>query len=113
MRAAMLSLILLSVFRFLPSLQQHWTQTSDETIWREKYTNCDKGYAVSLPKGVVAHGGLPPNPNHGFLVSPRAPDTVAEGTLDTDRLVGCYDTYVGMEDRRAQPYFCNSLYHAA
>ncbi len=108
----MLSLILLSVFRFLPSLQQHWTQTSDETIWREKYTNCDKGYAVSLPKGVVAHGGLPPNPNHGFLVSASAPDTVAEVTLETERLVGVYDTYDGMEDGSAQAYLSRELNQA-
>jgi len=109
MRATILSLLLLSVFRFFPSFPQHWTQTPNETIWREKYTNCDKGYTVSLPTGVVAHGGLPPNPNHGFLVSAKAPDAVAAVTLETERLVGIYATYDAMEYGSAQVYLSGEL----
>jgi hypothetical protein len=112
MQAAILSLIFLSVFRFFLSFPQHWTQTPDETIWREKYTNCDKAYTVSLPKGVVAHGGLPPNPNHGFLVSAKAPDTTAEVTLKAERLVGVYDTYDAMEYGSAQAYLSRELKQA-
>jgi hypothetical protein len=111
MRPVILSLILLSVFRFFPLLPQHWTQTPNETIWRGKYTNCDKGYTVSLPKGVVAHGSLSPNPNHGFLVSASAPDTVAEVTLEASRLVGVYDTYDAMEYGSAQAYLSGELEH--
>ncbi len=109
MRASILSLLLLSVSRMGASFPQHWTQTPDETIWREKYTNCDKGYAVSLPKGVVAHNELPPSSNHGFLVSGKAPDTVAEVTLEAERLVGVYDTYDTMEYGSAQAYLGEEL----
>jgi hypothetical protein len=112
MRAAILSLVLLSAFRVCPSFPQHWTQIPNETIWREKYTNCDKAYAVSLPTGVVAHAGLPPNPNHGFLVSASLPDTVAEVTLEAERLVGVYDTYDAMEYGSAQAYLSEELEHA-
>jgi hypothetical protein len=112
MRASILNLLLLSVFRFFASCPQHWTQTPDETIWREKYTNCDKGYAVSLPKGVIAHAGLPPNPNHGILVSAKAPGTVAEVTLEAERLVGVYDTYDAMEYGSAQAYLWGELEQA-
>jgi hypothetical protein len=109
MRSTFVNLILFSVFRFSALFAQHWTQTPDETIWREKYTNCDKGYAVSLPKDVVAHAGLPPNPNHGFLVSAKSPDTVAAVTLDAERLIGVYDTYDAMEYGSAQAYLGGEL----
>jgi hypothetical protein len=109
MRSAILTLFLLAGFRVFASFPQHWTQTPDETIWREKYTNCDKGYAVSLPKDVVAHGGLPPSPNHGILVSAKAPHTVAEVTLKAERLVGVYDTYDAMEYGSAQTYLKKEL----
>src|SRR5260370_2096669 len=112
MRASILSLLSLPLFRFFVLVSQHWTQTPDETIWREKYTNCDKGYAVSLPKGVVAHDGLPPSPNHGFLVSAKSPDTVAVVTLDAERLVGVYDTYDALEYGSAQAYLKAELKQA-
>jgi hypothetical protein len=48
--------------------QRHWEQTQTETIWRDRYTNCDYGYYVLLPAGVIAHGSHSPSPNHGFLV---------------------------------------------
>jgi hypothetical protein len=109
MRASILIFLLLSGFRFFALFPQHWTQTPDETIWREKYTNCDKGYTVSFSKGVVAHDGLPPNPNHGFLVSASDPGTVAEVTLEAKRLVGVYDTYDAMEYGSAQAYLKGEL----
>jgi len=112
MRASILILLLLSGFRCFSSFQQHWKQTPDETIWRERYTNCDKGYAVSLPKGVVAHGGLPPSPNHGILVSADAPGTEAEVTLEAERVVGVYDTYDAMEYGSAQAYLRSELKEA-
>jgi hypothetical protein len=113
MRASILNLLLLSVFRFFTLFPQQWTQTVGETIWREKYTNCDKGYTVSLPKGVVAHDGLPPNPNHGILVSASTPDTVAEVTLEAERLVGVYDTYDPAEYGSAQAYLKGELEKAS
>jgi hypothetical protein len=49
--------------------QRHWTETETEMIWRGQYDNCDYGYYVLLPNGVVAHGTTSPAPNHGFLIS--------------------------------------------
>src|SRR5260370_28535585 len=112
MRAAILGLVLLSAFRVCHSFPQHWTQTPNEPIWRQKYTNCDKAYAVSLPTGVVAHAGLPPNPNHGFLVLASSPDTVAEVTLEAERLVGVCDTYDTMEHGSGQASLMEELEHA-
>jgi hypothetical protein len=77
---------------------RHWTETPKETIWRSPYTNCDMGYAVDLPKGVVAHASLPPSPNHGFLISASVPGTTAEVTLeDQQRILDVYDQYDATE----------------
>ncbi len=65
-----IALLLLSLlFAFPLGAQHRWEETASETIWRERYTNCDYGYYVSLPDGVVAHGTHSPAPNHGFYVS--------------------------------------------
>ncbi len=52
-----------------PSHQRHWEETETETIWRDRYTNCDYGYYVLLSSGVIAHATHSPAPNHGFLIS--------------------------------------------
>ena len=49
-------------------LQRHWEETETETIWRDRYTNCDYGYYALLPSGVIGHGTHSPAPNHGFVV---------------------------------------------
>lgn len=51
------------------TLARHWRETASETVWTVRYNNCDYGYYVSLPAGVVAHETLPPSPNHGFLIA--------------------------------------------
>ena len=111
MQSIFLSLLFLSVFRFFAPTSQHWTQTATEAIWHEKYKNCDKGYSVILPKGVIAHGDLPPNPNHGFPVSASDPDTRAEVSLRAQRLVGVYDSYDAMDFGSAQSYLKAELEH--
>jgi len=83
---------------------QHWTKTSNELIWRGRYTNCDKGYALILPDGVAAHGSLPPSPNHGILVSAEAPGTTAEVKLGSPRLIDVYDDYDAEELGSARAY---------
>ncbi len=108
----LIDVIFLFASFLFPTQQRHWTQTADETIWNSKYTNCDKGYAVELPTGVVAHASLPPNPNHGFLISALAPETTSEVTLDAERLVGVYDTYDAMEYGSAQAYLREEFEHA-
>jgi hypothetical protein len=79
-------------------------ETPTETIWRNRYTDCDKGYAVELAKHVVAHGSLPPNPDHGFLISAADPATTAEVTLQNPRIIAVYDQYDAMELGSARAY---------
>jgi hypothetical protein len=100
------------IFALVSLPSQHWTQTADETIWRGRYTNCDKGWAVNLPHNVVAHGSLPPYPNHGFLVSADVPDTTAEVTLNGQRLVGIYDEYDAAGFGSARAYLESNVKHA-
>jgi hypothetical protein len=88
----------------LTAVQVHWTETTSETIWRGQYKNCDHGYEVMLPDGVVAHSSLPPSPNHGFLVSAAAPGTIAEIKLGDPRLIDVYDTYDSEELGSARAY---------
>jgi hypothetical protein len=71
---------------------KHWTETPDETIWRGKYGNCDHGYSVNLPSGVVGHGSHSPNPNHGILISAKDPSITTQVTLEEPRLVDVYDS---------------------
>jgi hypothetical protein len=71
---------------------KHWTETLDETIWRERYGNCDHGYFVNLPTGVVGHGSRSPSPNHGILISAKDPSITTQLTLQAPRLVDVYDS---------------------
>jgi hypothetical protein len=71
---------------------KHWTETSDETIWRGRYGNCDHGYFVNLSPGVIGHGSHSPSPNHGILISAEDPGRTTEVTLEEPRLVGVYDS---------------------
>jgi len=50
-------------------LRRHWRVTDSETLWTGRYNNCDYGYYVLLPSGVVGHDTPPPSPNHGFLIA--------------------------------------------
>lgn len=97
MRAFRLIPILLPAVLLAASPGRHWTETANETIWQGRYKNCDHGYEVYLPKGVVAHGSLPPAPNHGILVSAADPGTTAEVTLENERLIEVYDSNDAME----------------
>lgn len=44
-----------------------------EVLYRGEYCNYDYAYRVLLPTGVVAHGSMPPSPNHGFGILPAEP----------------------------------------
>lgn len=48
--------------------RRHWQLTKGETLWAGRYSNCQYGYYVLLPAGVIAHAEHPPNPHHGFLI---------------------------------------------
>ncbi len=71
---------------------KHWTETPDETIWRGRYGNCDHGYFVNLPPGVIGHGSHSPSSNHGILISAKDPARTTEVTLQEPRLVEVYDS---------------------
>ena len=72
-----------------PSPVKHWQLTDSETLWIGRYSNCQYGYYVLLPAGVVAHSELPPNPHHGFVV--KLPDigvrTEVTSDNNADRLI--------------------------
>jgi len=86
------------------SQMKHWTETSNELIWRERYKNCDHGYLVNLPLGVVGHRSHPPSPNHGILISAKNPSITSEVTLEEPRLVDVYDSNDAAELGSARAY---------
>ena len=73
--------------------RQNWALSSTETIWRSRYTNCDKGYYVDLPPSVVAHATRPPSPNHGLVISASNPATTDQVTVGAGRTVEVRDEY--------------------
>lgn len=61
--------------------------TDTETLWRDRYANCDYGFYVLLPHGVVGHANLPPNPNHGFLIGLPAMGTNQLVSFENERFL--------------------------
>jgi len=105
MKGTAITLLLLLFFLSLTAQpghpqQHHWEETVTETIWRERYTNCDYGYYVSLPAGVVAHGTHSPNPNHGIYVSLPDVGNVSPAADDHDRFVWV-DAHYNASDYRS------------
>ena len=93
MRITLLLPTLIFAIAFAACAQgKHWAETSDETIWRERYGNCDHGYFVNLPPGVIGHGSHSPNPNHGILISAKNPGITTEVTSKEPRVVDVYDS---------------------
>jgi hypothetical protein len=93
MRITLLLPTLIFAIAFAANPQgKHWTETSEETVWRERYGNCDHGYFVNLPPGVIGHGSHSPNPNHGILISTKDPGITTQVTLEEPRLVDVYDS---------------------
>ncbi|HEY4949788.1 MAG TPA: hypothetical protein VIH88_05600 [Candidatus Acidoferrales bacterium] len=98
MRFTLLPLISIFALAFAVYPQgKHWTETPDETIWREKYGNCDHGYFLKLPTGVIGHGDRSPSPNHGILISAKNPGITTQVTLKEPRLVEVYDSSDGAD----------------
>jgi hypothetical protein len=86
--ALMLLAMVAAVAQSSASHASHWQLTDSETLWTGRYSNCQYGYFLLLPIGVVAHAEHPPNPHHGFLV--KLPEVAVrdEVTFDnSDRLV--------------------------
>src|ERR1700733_3552349 len=91
-RAAIMLLLMWSVGASRPQVQ-HWVTTPNETVWRGQYRNCDFGYAVDLPADVAAHASLPPNANHGFIISATDPPTTDKVSLENQRIFDIYAEY--------------------
>jgi hypothetical protein len=105
MRITLLLLISIFATAFAAIPQgKHWTETPDETVWREKYGNCDHGYFVNLPAGVTGHGSRSPNPNHGILISAKDPGITTQVTLEELRLIDVYDSTDAGELGSARSY---------
>lgn len=88
------ALILAVAFAAYPQ-GNHWTETPEETIWRERYGNCDHRYFVKLPPGVIGHDSSSLSPNHGILISAKDPGVTTELTLQEPRLVEVYHSGAG------------------
>lgn len=104
MRGALLVLPLVLATAVASSQVKRWTETPSELLWHGQYKNCDKGYLVNLPAGVIAHGSRPPNPNHGILISPENPGATTEVKLEDRRLVDVYDSNDAEELGSAKAY---------
>ena len=90
---------LASLFAFAiatPAAQHrhHWRETSSETIWTERYGNCDYGYYVTLPAGVLGHNELPPSPNHGFYVDLTSPASDRQKQDREHGVISVWNQYV-------------------
>jgi len=76
-----------------------------EGLYDSVYRNCEHGWAVRLPPGVIAHGGDPRPAQHGFLISPPQPGTRKVLNLDAARLIDFYDDLDSTEIVSPRAYF--------
>src|SRR6266481_5561398 len=56
--------------------------TESESLWTERFSDCDFRYCVLIPDGFVAHGNRPPRRLHGLLF--RLPDTSTTNVVTFD-----------------------------
>lgn len=83
------AIILLCIFESIAGAQEHstkqrhWQVTVSETLWVQRYSNCEYGYYVLLSAGLIAHAEHPPSPHHGFLISLPDVGSKAEVSVDT------------------------------
>lgn len=86
--AALLLIAFCMFTQHSPAQSSHWQLTESETLWTERYSNCQYGYYFLLPTDVVAHAEHPPSPHHGFLIKLPATAVRTEVTFDnSDRLI--------------------------
>ncbi len=70
--------VLLFILCISSHAQHPWENAKTETLWRQRYGNCDYGMFMLLPAGVVAHDTLPPSPNHGVAIPLPNVDSTSE-----------------------------------
>jgi hypothetical protein len=72
--------VLLFMICISSQAEHPWENAKNETLLRQRYGNCDYGMFMLLPAGVVAHGTVPPNPNHGVTI--RLPNMDSTSEID-------------------------------
>lgn len=78
----------------LGRVQKHrWQRNTTEIVWHGRYSNCDYGYYVDLPEGVVAHTPKPPQPNHGAVIDLSRPGSGKELPIQLHRYLSIYSSY--------------------
>lgn len=76
----------------------HSVESADETIRSARYTNCESGFYVLLPTGVIAHAEKASGPNQGFGINPATPAaTTAFDAGDSQRFIEVV-SYYDLED---------------
>lgn len=76
----------------------HSVETAAETTRTARYTNCESGFYVLLPTGVIAHVEKASGPNQGFGINPAAPAaTAAFDVGDSQRFIEVV-SYYDLED---------------
>lgn len=73
--------------------QRSWRETGTETVYIGKYANCDYGYLVLLPKGIVGHGSKAPGSNHGITVNLENPASDGPVPESMVRYIEVYNAY--------------------
>ena len=85
--------------------QKHWQETDSETLWRGRYRNCDYGYEVMLPTGVLGHGTHSPGSNHGIVISLSDPATTKPFSQDGPRMIFVWNEYAPDDVNTPRAYF--------
>ena len=69
-------------------------EDAGETTWTVRYANCESGFYVLLPAGVVGHAAKATGPNQGFSVNPAAPaSTAAFSASESQRFIEVVSYY--------------------
>ncbi len=93
---AMLLSVMLAAAQAQPNSPQHRQDTDTETLYRGHYSNCDGGYAVDLPAGVVAHRDKASS-NRGFQIDLSAPGDPRPFSAADERFIAVSDHYNSLE----------------
>ena len=73
-------------------------EDAGETPWSVRYANCENGFYVLLPAGVVGHATKATGPNQGFAVNPAAAaSTAAFNASDSQPFIEVV-SYYDLED---------------
>ena len=107
-----LALCIVACTAVVLNTQRSWRETETETVYVRKYSNCDYGYLVLLPNGIVGHGSKAPGSNHGITVNlenPASDDPIPDSMV---RYIQVYNAYnvgeknslreIVLEQRKAQ-----------